>query len=165
MPTPERSPIGHPGATFFNAELTPDLCSIFSHLPVTETQMESPPSLCHPACPGVPWERSRGICSSAGLSWKCFFRGSGLGFEARRADRQTSAQPGQGWGIDSPTLSERRRRGTLSPQVSWTKRNWHFHESGFAVIDRSQGQLTFEPQRRSVFPMCQSWSRRTVCRR
>jgi hypothetical protein len=44
------------------------------------------------------------------------FRGSGLGFEARRADRQTLAQPGQGWGIDFPTLSERRRRGTLSPQ-------------------------------------------------
>jgi hypothetical protein len=24
------------------------------------------------------------------------------------------------------------------------RRNWHFHESGFAVIDRSQGQLTFD---------------------
>jgi hypothetical protein len=42
------------------------------------------------------------------------FRGSGLGFEARRADRQTSAQPGQGWGIDFPILSERRRRGTFT---------------------------------------------------
>ena len=29
-----------------------------------------PPSLCHPACPDVPRERSRGICSSADLSWK-----------------------------------------------------------------------------------------------
>jgi hypothetical protein len=25
------------------------------------------------------------------------------------------------------------------------RRSWHFHESGLAVIDRSQGQLTFEP--------------------
>jgi hypothetical protein len=45
------------------------------------------PSVFHP-------ERSRGICSSAGSSWKCF-RGSGLGFEARRVDCQTSAQPGR----------------------------------------------------------------------
>jgi hypothetical protein len=29
--------------------------------------------LCHAACPGVLWERSRGICSSADLSWKCFW--------------------------------------------------------------------------------------------
>jgi hypothetical protein len=28
--------------------------------------------LCHPACPGLPWERSRGICNSANVSWKCF---------------------------------------------------------------------------------------------
>jgi hypothetical protein len=57
----------------------------------------------------------RGNCSSAGSFWK-YFRGSGLGLEARRADRQTSAQPGRAGASDSPTLSERRRRGTLSPQ-------------------------------------------------
>ncbi len=30
----------------------------------------------HPACPGVPWDRSvarGGICGSTDLSWKCFF--------------------------------------------------------------------------------------------
>jgi hypothetical protein len=93
------------------------------------------PPLCHP-------ERSRGICSSADLSWRCFsrersrepalsevegdllfsrlvlemfFRGSGLGFEARRADCQTSAQPGRA-GAQIGKIQERRRRGTLSPQ-------------------------------------------------
>jgi hypothetical protein len=34
------------------------------------------------------------------------FRGSGLGFEARRADRQTSAQPGRAGNQSPPTLSE-----------------------------------------------------------
>jgi hypothetical protein len=28
--------------------------------------------LCHPACPGVPWERSRGICSAPRLPHKGF---------------------------------------------------------------------------------------------
>ena len=30
-----------------------------------DTTAFNPPSFCHPACPGVPWKRSRGICSSA----------------------------------------------------------------------------------------------------
>jgi hypothetical protein len=30
------------------------------------------PLLCHPVSPGVPWERTRGICGSADHSWKCF---------------------------------------------------------------------------------------------
>jgi hypothetical protein len=43
--------------------------------------------------------------------------------------------------------------GQLPPATRWAvsdvrpyrDRNWHFPESGFAVIDRSQAQLTFEP--------------------
>jgi hypothetical protein len=63
------------------------------------SQWKHRPTLCYP-------EPSRGICSSAGPSWKCVSR-KRLGIEARRAcpelvegaDCQTSVSPvRQGWG-------------------------------------------------------------------
>jgi hypothetical protein len=36
--------------------------------------MGAPLSLCHPACPGLPWNRSEAqwTCGSANHSWVCF---------------------------------------------------------------------------------------------
>jgi hypothetical protein len=52
-------------------------------------------------------ERSRGICSSADLSWKCFSRERLLGFARRfgpRTPHGTPGQVGRTWGIPSGLL-------------------------------------------------------------
>ena len=92
-----------------------------------QSQRKHYPTLCHP-------ERSRGICSSAGSSWKCF-RGNGLGLEVRRvcpelvegADRQNASPARQRWGFPNMVRAPEARHtcssiciGTLSKNISRT---------------------------------------------
>jgi hypothetical protein len=86
------------------------------------------------------------------------FRGSGLGFEARRACPElvegatAKRQPGRkSSGIDSPTSSERRRRGTLPPQPASVLREKHSQEGpqncrslGCARDDKGEGDASLK---------------------
>jgi hypothetical protein len=130
----------------------------------TKLNWERHPSLCHP-------ERSREPALSE-VEWGSavlrahpgnVFRGSGLGFEARRAcpelvegaDRQTSAQPGRAGDRDSPNIvpAPWARHTLTSTCISTLSRN--ISRTGLQnrrpPFDFTQGRLS-APLRRKTFP-------------
>jgi hypothetical protein len=86
-----------------------------------------------------------------------------LGFQAGRADRQNVIPARQGWGIDSPTLSERHRRDTLKLNLHQYSVEKHFQDEpaelqipirlrsgqalGFAPNDKGEGGASISPLR------------------